>query len=149
MSTTPRFIRKKPQSQIDGNGNPGQSTQQEGTPQQHYQAPQSRESLLYRKMMNQDLPTDAYLKSNEERQGSRSVSPIAFEGKTHGISYEDQKASLLNLLKQEIIQKQETQSQMEGKKKELRDQDFSSSSVGFDTQGRQGTDKQSNYSVPK
>ena len=66
-------------------------------------------------MMNQDLPTDAYLKSNEERQGSRSVSPIAFEGKTHGISYEDQKASLLNLLKQEIIQKQETQSQMEGR----------------------------------
>ena len=69
----------------------------------HYRPPTSRESLLYRKMMNQDLPTDAYLASNIERQGSRSVSPIAFEGTPHGISYEDQKASLLNLLKQEIL----------------------------------------------
>ena len=56
-------------------------------------------------MMNQDLPTDAYLASNDERQGSRSVSPIAFEGKAQGVSYEDQKASLLSLLKQEILQK--------------------------------------------
>ena len=77
---------------------------QVGTSQ--YRPPTSRESLLYRKMMNQDLPTDAYLTSNDERMGSRSVSPIAFEGKVGGISYEDQKASLLNLLKQEILQKE-------------------------------------------
>ena len=89
--------------------------------------------------MNQDLPTDAYLTSNDERMGSRSVSPIAFEGKVGGISYEDQKASLLNLLKQEILQKEQhhkpqlSQNYAETKKNELREQEYSSDSVGFDT----------------